>query len=132
MQQRVAKAQLKWQLAEVGSYAIAGKRQSVASVPHQMGSQERLRSIVGIREQHLGSPHECVEHGSMRVPKMSSSSLSLANRIAPSQMKQDEEFQPGDPNLSRNVDEGSHLEALPKYLHLDNSMDIFSLNVERR
>ena len=48
MQQRVAQAQLKWQLAEVGSDAIAGKRQSVASVPYQVGSYERLRHLVGI------------------------------------------------------------------------------------
>ncbi len=60
MHQRVAKAQLKWQLAEVGSYAIAGKRQSVASVPHQVGSYERLRHIVGKSEEPLGTPHESV------------------------------------------------------------------------
>ena len=59
-QQRIASAKLKWQLTQVGSDAIAGKRQSVASVPHQVGSYERLRHIVGKSEEPLGTPHESV------------------------------------------------------------------------
>ena len=92
MQQRVAQAQLKGQLAEVGSDAIAGKRQPVASVPHKVRTQKRLRGIVGKRKQHLGTSHEGAEHRSMCVcvPKMSFSTLGIANRIAAAQREQDE------------------------------------------
>ena len=67
MHQRVAEAELEWQLAEVGSHAIPRQWQAIARVPHQMSSKKRLRVLVSKGKERIRAPPESAKHGSMRM-----------------------------------------------------------------
>ena len=87
MQESVTQAEPERQLAEISSQAIARKWQSIAIMPHQMRSQERLRLLISDSKERFRASSECAEQGGMRVPQVCLRGIRPSNSVAPAHVK---------------------------------------------
>ena len=103
MELAIAKLQLERKLAEVAEHSIPSKRLPVASMPQEVGLDERLRGLIRISKVLFGPSDECPESRGMGQVQVLLAIRRFAIGIASTKAEEHEEFQPSYAHTSRGI-----------------------------